>query len=134
IYVSLPNEIDTHNLITETLKTKRVCVPKIENNLMNFYEIHSLDELQPGYFDVLEPITNILILPQDIGLMITPLLAYDKRLYRVGYGKGFYDKYFSSGFNGYKLGLAFSFQYIDQIRIDQYDCCLDEIIIEDIEL
>lgn len=130
IYVSLPNEVSTHQLIKQTLKNKRVCVPKIENNVMNFYEIHSFDELSLGYFNVLEPTTDKPVLVQDIELMITPLLAYDHTLYRVGYGKGYYDKYFSSGFNGYKLGLAFSFQQIDQIHVDQFDYRLDEIITE----
>ena len=44
----------------------------------------------------------------------------------------YYDKYFASGYQGYKLGLAFSFQYIHSIDIDQYDYCLDEIIVENI--
>lgn len=130
IYVSLPNEVSTHELIKHSLKSKRVCVPKIENDRMNFYEIHSFDELSVGHFHVLEPCSHNLILTQDIELMITPLLAYDNDLYRVGYGKGYYDKYFASGFKGYKLGLAFSFQQVDKIDIDQFDYQLDEIITE----
>lgn len=130
IYVSLPSEISTHDFIKQTLKTKRVCVPKVEGDVMNFYEIHSFAELEVGHFQVLEPTSNRLVSPIEIDLMITPLLAYDDRLYRVGYGKGYYDKYFSNGFNGYKLGLAFSFQKVNSIDVDCYDYCLDEIITE----
>lgn len=130
IYVSLPDEVSTHDLIKHTLKYKRVCVPKIENKTMNFYEISSFKELKEGHFHVLEPINKNLISYQDIDLMITPLLAFDENLYRVGYGKGYYDKYFSKGFHGYKLGIAFSCQKVDKIKIDQYDYQLDEIITE----
>ena len=60
--------------------------------------------------------------------MIIPMLAFDSRLYRVGYGKGYYDRYLVSGFKGYKLGLAFSWQEVEFIENDQYDQQLDEII------
>lgn len=128
IYVSLPTEVNTIHLIQESLRNHRVCVPKVEGNIMHFYEITSLDDLKEGYFHVLEPLTTAYISPQDIDLMIVPLLAYDQELYRVGYGKGFYDKYFASGFCGYKLGLAFDFQYVYHIDRNQYDYPLDEII------
>ena len=109
---SLPKEVETLSLIQELLKTKRVCVPKVNQDTMDFYEIDSLDDLKEGYFHVLEPTTTALILPEDIDCMLVPMLAFDKQKYRVGYGKGFYDKYFARGYHGYKLGLAFSFQYV----------------------
>ncbi len=129
VYVSLPLEVSTLDFILQTLKTKRVCVPKVENQIMHFYEIKSLDDLKPGHFQVLEPITDAYIHPSSIELMIIPLLAFDKNLYRIGYGKGYYDKYMSNNFHGYKLGLAYDFSYIDHIPYDQYDITLDDIIV-----
>lgn len=131
-YVSFQHEVDTLVLIEDALQTHRVCVPKVHGDIMHFYEIQSLDDLKEGTFHVLEPTTSKQIQPQDIDFMIVPLLAFDQLKYRVGYGKGYYDKYFAAGYQGYKLGLAFSFQYIDCIDIDQYDYCLDEIIVENI--
>ena len=130
VYVSLPGEVDTIALITEMLKTHHVCVPKVIGDDMVFYYIHSLNDLQEGYFHVLEPTTNEIADPQDIDLMIVPMLAFDQNLYRVGYGKGFYDRYFASSFQGYKLGIAFSFQKVDDFDKDRYDIPLDEIICE----
>lgn len=129
-YVSLPKEVDTLKLIQKLLQSHRICVPKVEGVVMNFYEIHSLDDLKEGHFHVLEPVTIKKVEPCDIDLMLVPMLAYDQALYRVGYGKGFYDKYFASGFNGYKLGLAYSFQYVETIHHDHYDYALDEILTE----
>lgn len=130
IYVSLSQEVNTISLIHETLKHHRVCVPRVEGTIMHFYEIHSLDELKEGHFHVLEPITNEYVKPEDIDLMIIPMLAFDDTNHRVGYGKGYYDQYLVSGFQGYKLGLAFAFQYVEHIDYDEYDQVLDEILTE----
>lgn len=130
VYVSLPQEVNTLSLIQKAFETHRVCVPKVQGHQMSFYQITSLEQLKEGHFHVLEPMTSQMILPQEIELMIVPMLAYDSLLYRVGYGKGYYDRYFQQGFQGYKMGLAFSFQQVDQIDVDQYDVKLDEIITE----
>lgn len=130
IYVSLPREVDTMTLIEETLKQHHVCVPKVHGNVMHFYEITSLEELEEGHFHVLEPTSNHLVQPEDIDLMIVPMMAFDHQFYRVGYGKGYYDRYFQRRFHGYKLGLAYSFQKVDDIDKNLYDIPLDEIINE----
>lgn len=129
-YVSLPSEVDTFHIINSLLPYKRICVPKVEGNHMQFYEISSLNELKPGHFHVLEPITTKIMMPDEIDCMLVPLLAYDQLGYRVGYGKGYYDRYFQSDFHGYKIGLAFSFQYVDQIHHDIFDQKLDEVVNE----
>lgn len=129
-YVSFNNEVATLDLIKHTLSIKRVCVPKVEGKVMQFYEIHSVDDLQEGAFHVLEPITHKLIQPNQIELMVVPMLAFDPLLYRVGYGKGYYDRYFQSGYQGYKLGLAFDFQCVNRITVNPFDIALDEIITE----
>ena len=128
IYVHLPFEVETQSLIEVMLKNHKVCVPKVEGNDMNFYQIHSLNDLKEGHFHVLEPKSSQLILPQDIDLMIIPMLAFDQTNHRLGYGKGYYDRYLSNCFQGYKLGLAFAWQQVDDINHDEYDQSLDEII------
>lgn len=130
IYVSLPGEADTLSIIQQSFTTHEVYVPKVIGEEMEFYQIHSLNDLKEGSFHVLEPITHKIIQPYDIDLMIVPLLAFDHSLYRVGYGKGYYDKYFARGFQGYKIGLAFTFQEVNSIDINPFDYPLDEIITE----
>ena len=131
VYVSMNHEVDTFKLIEHMLKDGKVVVtPKVKGVNMDFYRIHTLDELKEGYFHVLEPTTDILVSPQDIDLMIVPLLAYNDQNHRVGYGKGYYDRYFFRGFQGYKLGLAFSFQHVEEIETNEFDYALDEIVNE----
>ncbi|MCD7840453.1 MAG: 5-formyltetrahydrofolate cyclo-ligase, partial [Erysipelotrichaceae bacterium] len=60
-YVSLTDEVDTHELINELLKTHQVCVPKVHGNTMDFYEIRSFNDLTEGCFHVLVPTTDLLI-------------------------------------------------------------------------
>lgn len=130
VYVSMNNEVDTHHLIEYMLKDHIVVTPKVNGNNMDFFRIESFSDLKEGYFHVLEPITKEVVEPSDIDLMIVPMLAYDRNNHRVGYGKGYYDKYFSRGFKGYKLGLAFSSQEVEKIENDAFDYALDEIINE----
>ena len=130
VYVSAKGEVDTLKLIEDMLRERIVAVPKVNGNDMEFYRIKSLDDLKEGCFHILEPTTDEFVDFKDIDLMIVPMLAYDSLNNRVGYGKGYYDKYFSRGFLGYKLGLAFSFQKVDEIKTDMYDYRLDEILTE----
>ena len=112
VYVSTAIEVDTKMLIEKALEDgKRVGVPRCVPGTreMEFYEIHSLDELEPGTFGVLEPNPNPeKLLPQDPGgLCIIPGLCFDNFGYRLGYGKGYYDR-FLSGYTGVTVGICYS--------------------------
>lgn len=131
VYVSMNNEVDTLNLIECMINDgKYVVTPKVSGAEMDFYHIQSLEDLKEGYFHVLEPTTNQKVEPNQIELMIVPMLAYDQNMHRVGYGKGYYDRYFSRGYQGYKLGLAFKDQEVECIETNEFDYALDEIINE----
>ena len=75
---------------------------------MEFYEIHSLFELQPGTFGVLEPVpeNSRLVQEETEGLCIVPGLSFDAEGYRLGYGKGYYDR-FLSRFSGTTAGVCY---------------------------
>ena len=65
--------------------------------------------------------------------MLVPIVAYDKKLFRLGYGGGFYDRYISKIQKKNKLfsvGLAFSFQKIDKVPVNKYDKRLNVILTE----
>lgn len=110
-YVSLKDEVDTFALISAALKSgKRVAVPRcIEGKpLMEFFFIHSRSELGRGSYGVLEPDRN----PQRLctcrnGLCILPGLSFDRDGTRLGYGKGYYDRFLQK-FDGDTAGVCFS--------------------------
>lgn len=134
-YVSCRSEVSTVELIEHSLKAgKTVGVPKVEGDDMCFYKIMSMDDLEPGYFGVLEPKTCKPIEETNNSLVIVPGLVFDLDLNRIGYGKGFYDRYFQKaetvGNSLIKCGIAYDMQICDRIETDQYDRHLDMIITE----
>lgn len=112
IYVSTAIEVDTFLIIQNALADgKKVAVPRCipDSRNMEFYYIDSIDELQPGMFGVLEPLQNAekLYNEHDGGLCIVPAFSYDWHGYRLGYGKGYYDR-FLSRFTGNIVGICYS--------------------------
>jgi 5-formyltetrahydrofolate cyclo-ligase len=112
VYVSTPIEVDTHKIIVQALKDgKKVAVPRCVEGTRNmeFYYIRSLDDLAPGSFGVLEPapVEETLMTDFSKGLCIVPAFSYDWSGYRLGYGKGYYDR-FLSAFNGNIIGICYS--------------------------
>ena len=112
IYVSTPIEVDTFRVIRQAIADgKRVAVPRCvpDTRNMEFYYIDSTDELEPGMFGVLEPKPNPdrLYKESDRGLCIVPAFSYDWSGYRLGYGKGYYDRFLSQ-FEGNMVGICYS--------------------------
>ena len=132
LYVNISSEVDTSLLINICLKDKVLALPRVNGDTMDFYLINSINDLKEGSFHILEPKDYCQKIDvNDLDLVIVPGIVFDHDNYRIGYGKGYYDKYFVSGFQGYKLGLAFSFQYVDHIERDEYDQKLDEVITDE---
>ena len=112
IYVSTAIEVDTQRIIRQALADgKRVAVPRCvpDTRNMEFYYIRSLDELEPGAFGVLEPRPDPERLYREAegGLCIVPAFSYDWQGFRLGYGKGYYDR-FLSRFEGNMVGICYS--------------------------
>lgn len=99
MYASLPDEVETLSLIRELTEEgkRQVYCPVTQGVEMEFYKISSVDDLKEGNFHVLEPeplTENCLELQKDVHYCILmPGLMFDKKGNRLGYGKGYYDKY-----------------------------------------
>ena len=80
---------------------------------------------------MLEPIKSKQIIPN---IMLVPLLTFDKKKFRLGYGKGFYDRYLNKYLRTFKniltVGVAFSFQKYNKLPINDKDVKLDYILTE----
>lgn len=124
-YVSLSNEVDTFDLIAAALKSgKRVAVPRcIEGKpLIEFYFIHGRSELEQGSYGLLEPSPKPEMLCKcRKGLCVLPGLSFDREGSRLGYGRGYYDRFLQK-FEGDKVGLCFSPILSDkQLPTGKYD-------------
>ena len=102
-----------------------------KNNLMNFFSWKKNDVLFVNEFGILEPAKTKAKVPN---VMLVPILAFDKNKYRLGYGKGFYDRYLNKYLKQFKniltVGVAFSFQRHHNLPVHKNDVKLDFIITE----
>jgi 5-formyltetrahydrofolate cyclo-ligase len=89
----------------------------------------SADALEPGSFGTFNPRSGRPAVPGDWDLTIVPLLAFDRRGYRLGYGKGFYDRLLA-GTRTETIGVAFAVQEINQLPAESHDVSLDWIVTE----
>lgn len=129
-YVSTNDEVDTRGLISKSFElNKKIAVPKCEGNMMDFYFINSLEDLKPGLFNIHEPISTNRVINFENSVCITPGVVFDVRGYRIGYGAGYYDRFFEN-YNGYKIGLSYSDCVTNSLPNDEYDIPVDEIITE----
>lgn len=125
------NEVDTEN-ITRYLTFRnpglKIAVPKInlDEQEMKHYIYNDDVEMVPNAFGIIEPVKGEKVLPTEIDVVLTPLLAFDTKGYRVGYGKGFYDKFLlQCKKNVLRIGLSF-FEAEENIEdINPYDIPMD---------
>ena len=132
-YVSTEIEVDTDRIITKAFEDgKTVAVPKCVcgTNIMHFYEIRSFDDLEKGFFGIREPKTDEEITDFENYLCIVPALSIDKNGYRLGYGKGFYDRFLSEN-NVKTIGLCYKDFLTDNLPHEEHDIKIQVIVTED---
>ncbi len=130
LYADMRSEVMTSAAIEHSFKcNKNVYLPITDGDNMDFYSYGPGDVLTKGDFGVMVPGNGTLKLP-DRGLMVVPGVGFDKSGYRIGYGKGYYDRYLSKYTNLCKMGFAYECQVIDAIEIDEHDQRLDYLITE----
>lgn len=134
-YVSYDNEVYTHKLIKEVLKTKtkEVIVPltDVMNRKLLPVKIESWSELSPGAYNILEPKNKQNVVGVDtIDLVLLPGIAFDERGNRIGHGAGYYDRLLRDSLHAKRVGLAFDFQIVDAIPVEKHDVAVDKIVTE----
>lgn len=134
IYVNMSDEVNTVELIELILaEGKTVAVPKVIPVLkaMEALEIKSFADLsESGAFGILEPTMDSKNISKEIDIAIVPGLAFDEEKNRLGYGGGFYDKFFSKYKNIEKIALCYEYQIVKSTPRDEFDIKMDAIITE----
>ncbi len=139
-YVSTAIEVDTHHLIEQALSEgKKVAVPwcvpgKID---MKFFLIQDLSELEPGSFKVLEPVPekhpelsrSVTDFELAHSFCVLPGLGFDLEGYRLGYGKGYYDR-FLSHYPGVTAGVCYTGCLKTQLPHGRFDRMIDILVTE----
>lgn len=137
-YVSLPTEVCTEELIRQALLDgKRVAVPRVFGSEMEFYYIGGWQDLRPGCMGIMEPASHcepVCIRHGAAGGRLVPVivpgLAFTRDGSRIGYGGGYYDRYFADKEGFYMIGAAYDFQILDQLPTGGHDVRMDCVITE----
>jgi 5-formyltetrahydrofolate cyclo-ligase len=124
-------EIDTA-MILRYLEFKnpglKILIPRIDLLSGEMHQVHFHDEVEfiDNLFGIAEPIGGESVSPSIIDLILVPLLAFDGRGYRVGYGKGYYDKFLLECRDDViKIGLSFFEPVIQIDDVNQFDIPLN---------
>ncbi|MCI8600398.1 MAG: 5-formyltetrahydrofolate cyclo-ligase [Oscillospiraceae bacterium] len=133
-YVSTAIEVDTRALIERALaEGKQVAVPRCTPGKidMKFYLIRGLSELSPGAFGVLEPNPEKSRELKNFkqSLCILPGLGFDLAGYRLGYGKGYYDR-FLARYSGKRVGVCYNSCVRALLPHGRYDKSADVLVTE----
>lgn len=129
IFISYKSEVDTRGIIEDILADgKKLLVPLVKGSEMIAVEVKGIDDLEPNKMGILEPKSGDEV--TDVDLTITPGLAFDKAGYRLGYGGGYYDKFFAK-VNTVRMGIGYSDQYVENLVHEDYDKALEYLLTEE---
>lgn len=130
LYYPFGDELVINKILND--KTKNFFLPIInENDEMFFVKYNSDEELVKGKYGILEPQSKEKVNPEDFDMIIVPALMADKNGYRLGYGKGYYDKFFfDNDFRKTKIAFVPDGLFIAELPVDNNDIPMDAIITE----
>ncbi|MFZ4525069.1 MAG: 5-formyltetrahydrofolate cyclo-ligase [Chlorobium sp.] len=137
LYLSIPvlAEVSTASIIDElSAQDKKLSVPVIRNGDLVSAAYKKGDSLWKAQFGQFEPEALSFVDESHLDVVLLPLLAFDKKGYRLGYGKGFYDRFLKrlseKGVNPCRIGLSFFQQRVDELPTDLWDEPLDAVVHE----
>lgn len=132
VYMDCKGEVSTKLLMETAWKMgKKVAAPLVHGVDMTYYELSSMEDVEPGYYDIPEPVKGLPEASDEHALLIVPGVGFDDKRHRCGYGKGFYDRYLSAHPQHTTIAVAFEFQMMDEVPSQEHDICPNYLITED---
>lgn len=129
-YLSHKGEVSTDLLIDKFFGKKKIIVPKVRNSKICLFELKDKYQFEKGRFGIREP---KVCLPKknwkEIDIAIIPGIAFDKSGHRIGFGRGYFDKFLKK-LHCTTIGLAYELQIIDKVPAQPYDVPVEYIITE----
>ena len=136
LYAATEYEINIDGIAKSALALgKKIAFPRCntEKCTMTYHFVQSLDELSPDSYGIREPSESSPVYDPEISggsaVVFVPGLLFDDRGYRLGYGKGYYDRYLSS-FKGNKIGVVYGDFILPEVPIGRFDTKVDILLTE----
>lgn len=138
VYLDVRSEVRTRWFLpTAWAEAKQVVVPYCNNGNIELFLLRGVEELAPGAMGVLEPKPELRrrrdrnVAPTDLDLIVAPGLAFDRRGGRLGYGKGYYDRFLHRlRDDALKVAICFECQIFPEIPVLEHDVRMDGVITE----
>ena len=140
VYSAIQSEVDLQLFIHHASEAnKNIFFPKVDEDNMDFFLIHNEEELEEGNFHVKEPKKYICedpsrnlqkYLEQDDFVVLVPGVGFSESFNRLGYGKGYYDRFLQKYPKCKKIGIAFETQVLCERENDLFDIKMDQLITE----
>jgi len=130
LYCPIKGEPDLSPLFEKLLESgKKLVLPKVEGEDLLLLELEDTLCLSEGTFNIPEPQHGVKIEPEMLDLAVVPGIAFDREGFRVGFGKGYYDRLLER-VSAPKVGVAYSFQVLIRVPRDVWDKPVDIIVTE----
>ena len=132
LYSAFRKEVFTGEIFHRSLLAgKRCAYPRIGNGGMEFIEVRDLRDLRPGAYGIGEPSGSDALAIGELDLVVVPGVAFDVEGFRLGYGKGFYDRELKGiGGQATLIGLCFEFQLVPSLPAETHDIQMDLVVTE----
>ncbi len=128
LYVEKGNEVSTMFLRQALVKLngKEIALPVTDGHHLAFYHFEKSTGLKPGNFGILEPAAKAPLVHEP-SIIIVPGVAFGLCMHRLGYGKGYYDRYLAES-AAYRIGVCYDFQVVERLPSHENDQRMDEIL------
>lgn len=126
-YISTEKEVDTTQILE--LKTKEIFVPKILDKSMIMTK-YTPNNLIKNKFGINEPLIYTPVEPNESDIIIVPALSVDRELNRLGYGGGYYDRFFKKNKKGIKIVILPEILFTEKIETNIYDIKMNILVTE----
>lgn len=129
IYNSLADEVQTIDFINRWSESKNFYLPVVDDGDMVFRAYSSSITYNKSSYGIEEPLGENFTAYNKVDLVIVPGIAFDRKMNRLGRGKGFYDRFLGK-IKAPKVGICFDFQLFDKIPVDKHDIEMDYVVSE----
>lgn len=133
LYWSMADEVQTHDFVNKWYKDKVLLLPCVDGDDLVLRRYTGPECMVAGeQFGIGEPTGPAFTNLDAVELIIVPGVAFDRTGNRMGRGRGFYDRLLKSTPKALKVGVAFDFQMIEEVPVEEFDVKMDAVITETI--
>lgn len=139
-YMTKGSEVDTSVMIQKAMAMKKEVFVPVTDHKITFYRFTSFADMKPGKYGILEPMTRDTghgtlgtghgtpdTKPTEPDVVVVPGVVFGLCMHRIGYGKGYYDKYLAAS-AAYRVGICYDFQVVERLPTHENDERMDEIV------